>query len=99
MKSLLAIVGMALLNPLLVMVLLITTRLFIEFRYIPGATMQPTLSEGDRVLVEKISTYLNKPITRGEIIVFYPPPIELDGADLSWDPMHIMGRLTGLPFF
>ena len=61
--------------------------------------MEPSLKVNDRVLIEKVSTFLNKPHARGEIIVFYPPPLEMGGKDLSWDGMSIMGRLTGLPFF
>lgn len=49
-------------------------RVFIaEPRYIPSDSMFPTLTIGDRVVVEKIS-YLLKPPTPGEIIVFDPPP-------------------------
>ena len=37
--------------------------------YIPSASMEPTLREGDRVLVEKLSYTTGKP-TRGQVIVF-----------------------------
>ncbi len=98
MRSLLAIIGMTLFYPIFVLLLLITTRLFAEARYLPSETMQPTLNVGDRVLVEKVKTFLKRPYNRGEIIVFYPPPMEMGGKDLSWDVMHVLGRLTGLPF-
>ena len=32
-------------------------------------------------------------------VVFYPPPIEMSGRDLSNDFLHLAGRYTGLPFF
>ena len=55
---------------------------------------------GDRLLVEKISGWLQQPLHRGDIIVFYPPKAEMpDGKDLSYDPLHVLGRLTGLPIF
>lgn len=81
------------------LVLLIAIRFFIaEARFIPSSSMEPTLQIGDRLLVEKISGHLRKPIRRGEIIVFYPPPSEMNGQDLSNDPLTVLGRLTGLPF-
>ncbi len=30
--------------------------------------------------------------------MFYPPPIEMNGHDLSNDPLTVLGRWTGLPF-
>lgn len=69
-----------------------------EARYIPSSSMEPTLQINDRLLVEKVSGHLGKPIQRGDILVFYPPPIELGGQDLRNDPLTILGRLTGLPF-
>ena len=69
-----------------------------EARYIPSSSMEPTLQINDRLLVEKVSGHLGKPIKRGDILVFYPPPIEMGGKDLSNDPLMVLGRLTGLPF-
>jgi signal peptidase I len=81
------------------LLLLIVIRFFIaEARFIPSSSMEPTMQIGDRLLVEKISGWLRRPIRRGEIIVFYPPPAETGGKDLSYDPLHVFGRLTGLPF-
>jgi signal peptidase I len=69
-----------------------------EARYIPSASMEPTLQINDRLIVEKITKHLGQPIKRGDILVFYPPPIEMGNHDLSNDPLTILGRLTGLPF-
>lgn len=81
------------------LVLLIVIRFFLaEARFIPSSSMEPTLQIGDRLLVEKISGHMHKPIRRGEIIVFYPPPSEMGGKDLSNEPLTVLGRLTGLPF-
>jgi signal peptidase I len=81
------------------LVLLIVIRqAFAEARYIPSSSMEPTLQIEDRLLVEKISGWLGKPIRRGDILVFYPPPVEMGGKDLSNDPLTVLGRLTGLPF-
>jgi signal peptidase I len=70
-----------------------------EARYIPSSSMEPTLQINDRLIVEKISGHLGKKIERGDILVFYPPPLEMGGEDLKNDPLHVLGRLTGLPFF
>ncbi|HEX2293958.1 MAG TPA: signal peptidase I [Actinomycetota bacterium] len=51
-----------------VVALLIKTFLLQAF-YIPSASMEPTLVEGDRVLVEKISYRLGEP-ERGDVVVF-----------------------------
>lgn len=81
------------------LVLLIVIRWALaEARYIPSSSMEPTLQINDRLLVEKVSGHLGKPIKRGDILVFYPPPIEMGGKDLSNDPLTVLGRLTGLPF-
>jgi signal peptidase I len=70
-----------------------------EARYIPSSSMEPTLQIDDRLLVEKVSGHFGLPIKRGDILVFYPPPCEMGGKDLSNDPLTVLGRLTGLPFF
>jgi signal peptidase I len=98
MKSWLAIIGTILLFPVFLLSMFITARLFIEVRFLPSTTMMPTLKMNDRVLIEKITTLLRRPYNRGEIIVFYPPPIEVGGKDLSQDLPHILGRLTGFAF-
>jgi len=54
-----------------VLALLIRTFLFQAF-FIPSPSMEPTLMEGDRVLVNKIPYYLHDP-RRGDIIVFENP--------------------------
>lgn len=81
------------------LVLLIVIRWALaEARYIPSSSMEPTLQINDRLLVEKVSGHFGKKIQRGDILVFYPPPIELGGQDLKNDPLTVLGRLTGLPF-
>ncbi|MEI7474034.1 MAG: signal peptidase I [bacterium] len=62
----------------IVLVLVFFIRHFIaEPRWIPSASMHPTLIEGDRLIVEKISAYFSTP-KRGDILVFYPPHRKLD---------------------
>ena len=51
-----------------VVALLIKTFLLQAF-YIPSASMEPTLREGDRVLVEKVSYRFHDP-RRGDVVVF-----------------------------
>ena len=66
-----------------VVALLIKTFLLQAF-YIPSASMEPTLVEGDRVLVEKVSYRLGGP-QRGDVVVFekdlvVPAAVEEDGS-------------------
>jgi signal peptidase I len=52
----------------------LTARLFlVEVFWIPSESMVPTLQEGDRVLVNKLS-YKTHDVHRGDVIVFERPP-------------------------
>ena len=82
------------------LVLLIIIRFAIgETRSIPSSSMEPTLQINDRLFVEKISKNLGHPFERGDILVFYPPAIELDGHDLSSNPITILGGLQVYHFY
>lgn len=73
-----------------VIVALIIIRFFIgEVRWIPSASMHPTLVEGDRVIVENFSRFYSSP-NRGDIMIFYPPEVTLKN-----DPISLFRRLTG----
>jgi signal peptidase I len=63
-----------------------------EVRYIPSGSMSPTLHEGDRVIVEKLSYHIRSP-QRGEVVVFQAPP-ELKVQNLDGDYIK---RIVGLP--
>lgn len=82
------------------LLVLIAVRFCAEARYIPGTAMQPTLTRGDRIFLEKASKWRANMIERGAIVCFYLPASEmLGGKDLALDIPHILGRLTGLPIF
>ena len=56
-----------------VITMVILIRYFIfEIRWIPSASMRPTLMEGDRIVVERVTHFYKKP-QRGDVLVFYPP--------------------------
>ena len=82
-----------------VIVAVIIIRFFIaELRWIPSGSMRPTLIEGDRIVVEKLTKYPNimkhhkfeNVPKRGDIMIFYPPFVEL-----KTDPISVFSRLTG----
>ena len=75
----------------LVVALVVKTFLFQAF-FIPSASMEPTLEEGDRVLVNKLSYDLHD-IRRGDIVVFELPPDKV-GSDGIKD---LIKRVIGLP--
>ena len=73
-----------------VIVMVILIRFFIgEIRWIPSGSMKPTLIEGDRIFLERITTFFSEP-KRGDVLVFYPPM-----ENLSLKPMAVFKRLTG----
>ena len=82
-----------------VIVAVILIRFFIaELRWIPSGSMRPTLVEGDRIVVEKLTKFPNiisehafeNTPKRGDIMIFYPPSVKL-----KTDPWSVFSRLTG----
>ncbi|WP_338900270.1 signal peptidase I [Streptomyces sp. TG1A-60] len=72
-KELPLLIGIA-----LVLALLIKTFLVQAFS-IPSDSMQNTLQEGDRVLVDKLTPWFGSEPERGEVVVFHDPAGWLDG--------------------
>lgn len=82
-----------------VIVAVILIRFFIaELRWIPSGSMRPTLWEGDRIVVEKLTKFPNlisekkfeNEPKRGDVMIFYPPSTEL-----KTDFWSVFSRLTG----
>lgn len=73
----------------------------VHARLVPSASMAPTFVPGDRMLV--IGRAPNRPIARGEILVFKPPFASFpgDGPDLGWlgltGTTTYVKRVVGLP--
>jgi signal peptidase I len=61
-----------------------------EIRWIPSGSMKPTLIEGDRIVVERVTHFYKKP-QRGDILVFYPPFVKINKT-----PLGILARRTGI---
>lgn len=57
---------------------LIVRALLIEPRYIPSLSMFPTFDIGDQLLVDKISSKINRPYQRRDVIVFNPSQTYID---------------------
>ncbi len=72
-----------------IIALIIIRFFFLDIRYIPSASMKPTLKEGDRVFVERLSRFYTKP-KRGDIMIFYPYSTKLENT-----PLKVFERLTG----
>ncbi len=78
---------------IIAVILAVLLRTFIiEPRYIPSASMEPTLQIKDRIIVEKLSSFLRPP-QRGEILVFYPPKSPL----IEDSSKAYIKRVIGLP--
>ena len=74
-----------------VFVMVVLIRYFVcEIRWIPSGSMKPTLTEGDRIVVERVTRFYKKP-QRGDILVFYPPFVKLNKSFLG-----IIERRTGI---
>jgi signal peptidase I len=76
----------------IVIAFLVKTFLVQAFQ-IPSASMHPTLLEGDRVLVNKLSYDLHD-VHRGDVVVFSRPAGMSAGPD---DPDDLIKRVIGLP--
>lgn len=74
----------------LVVALVIRAFLFQAF-YIPSESMEPTLVERDRVIVNKLSYRLHD-VNRGDLIVFKRPP-----SEPPTDIPELIKRVIGLP--
>ena len=85
-----AIEWFAVIGGALVVALVIKTFLFQAF-YIPSESMEPTLTRGDRVLVNKLSYDLHD-VNRGDVIVFERPPNE-PPSEIE----DLIKRVVGLP--
>lgn len=82
-----------------VVIAVILIRFFVaELRWIPSGSMRPTLWEGDRIVVEKLTKFPqvlsnkkfeNEP-KRGDVMIFYPP-----STQLKTTPWQVFSRLTG----
>ena len=74
-----------------VFVMVILIRYFLcEIRWIPSGSMKPTLIEGDRIVVERVTHFYKKP-QRGDILVFDPPFVKINKT-----PLGILARRTGI---
>ncbi len=73
----------------LALALIVRAVLFQAF-YIPSPSMEPTLSSGDRILVNKVSYRLHD-VNRGDLVVFHPRPESGVGAD------DLIKRVIALP--
>ena len=80
------IIAVAILSALLVKTYLV------EAFYIPSGSMEGTLKEGDRVLVNKLSYRLHE-VHRGDIVVFERPPSEPTDPEIK----DLIKRVVGLP--
>lgn len=73
----------------------------VHARLVPSGSMAPTLLPGDRMLV--IERAPDRPIARGEILVFRPPFASFpgEGPDLNWlgaaGTTTYVKRVVGLP--
>lgn len=76
-----------------ILVAFVVKTFFVQAFQIPSASMHPTLLEGDRVLVNKLSYRLHD-INRGDVVVFRRPANMPAGPS---DPEDLIKRVIGLP--
>ena len=86
-----AVEWLAVIGGAVVVALLIKTFLLQAF-YIPSESMEPTLVEDDRVLVNKLA-YRIGDIGRGDVIVFEKPDTDVSALDIK----DLIKRVIGLP--
>lgn len=79
------------------MLFLIVVRQFVQTRYCPSSSMEPTLQVEDRFLTHRWGLDANR-LKRGDIVLFYPPKEEVPNID-DVSALSVLGDLTGLPIF
>lgn len=73
-----------------VVIALFTRLVLVQAYHIPSLSMAPTLDEGDRVIVNRLSYNFGE-IERGQVIVFKKPPNQPSAAN------DLIKRVIGLP--
>lgn len=73
-----------------VVIALFTRLVLVQAYHIPSLSMSPTLDEGDRVIVNRLSYNFGEP-ERGQVIVFEKPPNQQSDAN------DLIKRVVGLP--
>lgn len=76
-------------------VALVVKTFFVQAFWIPSPSMEPTLTQGDRVLVNKLADSIDD-LNRGDVIVFRRPE-NGDGAHVESDIKDLIKRVIGLP--
>ncbi|MDX1931837.1 MAG: signal peptidase I, partial [Capsulimonadales bacterium] len=76
--------------PAIALVFFLLRPFVVQSFFIPSGSMQPTLWEGDHILVNKW-VYRMRPPLRGEVIVFRAP------KDASFEDKDFIKRVIGLP--
>ncbi|WSS24569.1 signal peptidase I [Streptomyces sp. NBC_01190] len=79
----------------LVLALVIKT-FFVQAFSIPSDSMQNTLQQGDRVLVDKLTPWFGSTPSRGEVVVFHDPGGWLGENPSGTDNPVVKGLQTGL---
>ncbi|MBZ4687540.1 MAG: signal peptidase [Clostridia bacterium] len=74
---------------LAIIIALFLKAFIVDSRYVPSASMYPTLQINDRLLVNKLAYRFSEP-ERGDIVIFTPPPV----VDSKYDYVK---RIIGLP--
>jgi signal peptidase I len=75
------------------LVIAVVVRLFVfQTYYVPSTSMNPTIKDGQRILVDKLAFHLH-PVERGDIVVFLRPPAAQCGKEDS----DFVKRVIGLP--
>ncbi len=73
-----------------VVIALFTRLILVQAYHIPSLSMAPTLDEGDRVIVNRLSYNFGE-IERGQVVVFKKPPNQPSAAN------DLIKRVIGLP--
>jgi len=67
---------------------------FVQMYYIPSPSMEPTTYKGDRVFVDKLSTWVGGAPARGQVIVFHDPDNWLESSTASAGAINLPDLLA-----
>lgn len=64
---------------------------------VPTLAVSPTLNQGDNILINRLDSFMGKPLERFELVAIVPPFVDGSAFEPAGSPLSTIADLTGLP--